>query len=151
MDNKKKKKSPYEPISKEEKTVNMVLDMFKRSEQAKAPYVELWKKCLDAYKGEMDKTAKPDYKSDNVSNYIFSTCETIRPIMVSENPKFQVMPRLEKDFNKSYIGEESHLSGGNIKDIKVTGTTLIRIKDKEISSSYENSEDITKKLKELVG
>ena len=102
MDNKKKKKSPYEPISKEEKTVNMVLDMFKRSEQAKAPYVELWKKCLDAYKGEMDKTTKPDYKSDNVSNYIFSTCETIRPIMVSENPKFQVMPRLEKDFNKSY-------------------------------------------------
>ena len=58
---------------------------------------------------------------------------------------------LSEDFNKSYIGEESHLSGGNIKDIKVTGTTLIRIKDKEISSSYENSEDITKKLKELVG
>ena len=55
---------------------------------------------------------------------------------------------LSEDFNKSYIGEESHLSGGNIK---VTGTTLIRIKDKEISSSYENSEDITKKLKELVG
>ena len=102
MDNKKKKKSPFEPISKEEKVVNMVLDMFKRSEQAKAPYVDLWKKCLDAYKGEMDKTVKPDYKSDNVSNYIFSTCETIRPIMVSENPKFQVMPRLEKDFNKSY-------------------------------------------------
>ena len=49
MDNKKKKKSPYEPISKEEKTVNMVLDMFKRSEQAKAPYVELWKKCLCRY------------------------------------------------------------------------------------------------------
>lgn len=58
---------------------------------------------------------------------------------------------LSEDFNKSYIGEESHLSGSNIKDIKVTGTTLIRIKDKEISSSYENSEDITKKLKELVG
>ena len=58
---------------------------------------------------------------------------------------------LSEDFNKSYIGEESHLSGGNIKDVKVTGTTLIRIKDKEIRSSYENSEDITKKLKELVG
>lgn len=98
----KKKKNPYEPISKEEKTVNMVKDMFRRSEQAKAPYVTLWKKCIEAYKGEMDKTAKPDYKSDNVSNYIFSTIETIRPIMVAENPKFQVLPRLEKDFNKSY-------------------------------------------------
>ena len=79
----KKKKNPYEPISKEEKTVNMVKDMFRRSEQAKAPYVTLWKKCIEAYKGEMDKTAKPDYKSDNVSNYIFSTIETIRPIMLA--------------------------------------------------------------------
>ena len=26
----KKKKNPYEPISKEEKTVNMVKDMFRR-------------------------------------------------------------------------------------------------------------------------
>ena len=44
----KKKKNPYEPISKEEKTVNMVKDMFRRSEQAKAPYVTLWKKCIEA-------------------------------------------------------------------------------------------------------
>ena len=98
----KDNKKPYEPISKEEKTVNMVLNMFKRAEQAKAPYVSTWKKCKEAYKGEMDNEKKPEYKSDNVSNYIFSTLETIRPIMVAENPKFQVLPRLEKDFNKSY-------------------------------------------------
>ena len=50
----KDNKKPYEPISKEEKTVNMVLNMFKRAEQAKAPYVSTWKKCKEAYKGEMD-------------------------------------------------------------------------------------------------
>ena len=45
----KDNKKPYEPISKEEKTVNMVLNMFKRAEQAKAPYVSTWKKCKEAY------------------------------------------------------------------------------------------------------
>lgn len=99
---KKNEKKVHDIKTKEEKTVNMVKDMFKRSEQAKAKFVDIWKKCIDAYKGEIDKTAKPDYKSDNVSNYIFSTLETVRPIMVAECPKFQVMPRLEKDFNKSY-------------------------------------------------
>lgn len=58
---------------------------------------------------------------------------------------------LSEDYNKSYIATESYLSGGNITDIKVTGTTLIRIKDKQISSSYVGSEEIIKKLKELVG
>ena len=47
----KDNKKPYEPISKEEKVVNMVLNMFKRAEQAKAPYVNIWKKCKEAYKG----------------------------------------------------------------------------------------------------
>lgn len=58
---------------------------------------------------------------------------------------------LNEDYNKSYIANESYLSGGNIKDIKVTGTTIIRVKDKQISASYEGSEQILKKLKELVG
>ena len=88
---------------KDTKVVEMVLDMFKRSEQAKATYVTKWKKFIEAYYGDMyEGSKKPEYKSDNVSNYIFSTIESIRPIMVAENPKFQVMPRLEKDFNKSY-------------------------------------------------
>ena len=54
----KDNKKPHEPISKEEKTVNMVLNMFKRAEQAKAPYVSTWKKCKEAYKGEMDNEKK---------------------------------------------------------------------------------------------
>lgn len=98
----KKKLSEMAKQEKELKVVEMVTNMFKRSEQAKAPFVDTWKKCIDAYKGNIDKTQKPEYKSDNVSNYIFSTLETVRPIMVAENPKFTVMPRLEKDFNKSY-------------------------------------------------
>lgn len=87
---------------KEQKIVYMVKDMYNRGVNAKAPFVSKWKDYIDAYKGGYLEQKLPSYKSNNVCNYIFSTIETIRPIMVSENPKFQVMPRLEKDFNKAH-------------------------------------------------
>src|SRR6185312_15603471 len=67
---------------------------FKKAMVAKAPYTKKWDDYFDAYHGEYFKNrALPDYKSDLVSNYIFSTVETIRPIMLDNDPKFQAMPR----------------------------------------------------------
>ena len=49
---------------------------------------------MDAYNGDYFKNDKlPDYKSNAVSNYIFSVIETIRPVMLDNDPKFQAMPR----------------------------------------------------------
>ena len=60
----------------------------------KAPYVRKWNTYFEAYNGDYFKNASlPDYKSDFVANYVFSTVETIRPIMVDNDPKFQVLPR----------------------------------------------------------
>lgn len=60
----------------------------------KAPYVRKWNTYFEAYNGDYFKNASlPDYKSDFVANYVFSTIETIRPIMVDNDPKFQVLPR----------------------------------------------------------
>lgn len=62
--------------------------------QAKAPKVKIWKDCIAAYNSEYFKNlAKPDYKSDEVSNFIFSTIETIKPIMTDNNPKIMVLPK----------------------------------------------------------
>lgn len=67
---------------------------FKESMVAKAPYTKRWNTYMDAYDGNYFKNASlPDYKSDYVSNYIFSIIETIRPIMLDNDPKFQAMPR----------------------------------------------------------
>lgn len=67
---------------------------FKESMVAKAPYTKRWNTYMDAYDGNYFKnTNMPDYKSDYVSNYIFSIIETIRPIMLDNDPKFQAMPR----------------------------------------------------------
>lgn len=67
---------------------------FKRSMLHKKDYVRRWKIYKEAYSGEYFKNKNvPDYKSDMVVNYVFSILETIRPIMVDNDPKFQALPR----------------------------------------------------------
>lgn len=67
---------------------------FKNAMIHKAPYTKRWSMYMDAYKGDYFKNENlPDYKSNLVSNYIFSVIETIRPIMLDNDPKFQSMPR----------------------------------------------------------
>ena len=67
---------------------------FKEAMVAKAPYTKRWQTYFDAYYGEYFKNENlPDYKSNLVSNYVFSIIETIRPIMLDNDPKFQSLPR----------------------------------------------------------
>jgi len=67
---------------------------FKDAMINKAPYTKRWSTYQDAYNGDYFKSKNlPEYKSNLVSNYIFSIIETIRPIMLDNNPKFQSMPR----------------------------------------------------------
>jgi hypothetical protein len=67
---------------------------FKDSMIAKSPYTKRWADYWDAWRGEYFKnTSLPEYKSNLVSNYIFSIIETIRPIMFDNDPKYQAIPR----------------------------------------------------------
>lgn len=67
---------------------------FKEAMVSKAEYTKKWQLYMDAYNGDYFKNVSiPEYKSDLVSNYIFSIVETIRPIMLDNDPKFQAMPR----------------------------------------------------------
>lgn len=67
---------------------------FKQAMVHKSDYTKRWQTYIDAYNGDYFKNKNlPEYKSDLVSNYIFSIIETIRPIMLDNDPKFQVMPR----------------------------------------------------------
>lgn len=65
---------------------------FKEAMIAKDSLVKEWDSYMDAYNGVyFENTSKPDYKTNSVSNYIFSTVETIRPIMLDNNPRFEVI------------------------------------------------------------
>lgn len=89
MGNEKK----YTPTDKEKKLCEWVYTKFRQSYVAKSPIMTKWQKYMSAYKGEFFKNiSRPDYKSDQVSNLIFSTIENIRPIMTDNNPKFLAVP-----------------------------------------------------------
>lgn len=67
---------------------------FKHAMIHKAPYTKRWLTYIDAYNGDYFKSKNiPEYKSNAISNYVFSAVETIRPIMIDNDPKFQSMAR----------------------------------------------------------
>lgn len=89
MGNEKK----YTPTDKEKKLCEWVYTKFRQSYVAKSPIMTKWQKYMSAYKGEYFKNvSRPEYKSNEVSNLIFSTIENIRPIMTDNNPKFIAVP-----------------------------------------------------------
>lgn len=67
---------------------------FKEAMVAKDPYTKRWQIYMDAYSGDLfRRKGKREYHADVVSNYVFSIIETIRPIMLDNDPKYQAMPR----------------------------------------------------------
>lgn len=68
-------------------------NQFNKSMVAKNGYTQKWLDYFDAYNGKYFKNVTlPEYKSDLVSNYVFSTIETVKPIMIDNDPKFQAIP-----------------------------------------------------------
>lgn len=109
---------------------------FKKAMIHKMPYVKKWQDYWDAYNGDYFKNKKqPDYKSDLASNYVFSTVETIRPLMLDNNPTFETIPRTPEGMGFSHdlqqvLSYEWDREGANLKLYKdlitllVTGNTV---------------------------
>ena len=86
--------SKVDKIYDEQKLASEWNFKFKNAMIHKADYTKRWLTYFDAYNGDYFKDENlPDYRSNMVSNYIFSVIETIRPIMLDNDPKFQAMPR----------------------------------------------------------
>ena len=87
-------KTKKEEEYKEQQLASIWNYKFKDAMVTKAPYTARWQTYIDAYNGDYFKnTHLPDYKSNMVNNRIFSIVETIRPIMLDNNPKFESIPR----------------------------------------------------------
>lgn len=86
----------------DQKLVNKWNNLFKNAMVHKSEYTKRWRSYQNAYNGEYFKNVNlPDYRSDMVSNYIFSIIETIRPIMLDNDPKFQAVARQPEGMNLS--------------------------------------------------
>jgi len=109
--NKKKQKEPvahqYEPTQEEIKISELSYNRFKDSMVAKAEHTKKWKECYDNYFGNLDNKNRPIYKSDVIVNHIFKTIETIRPIMIDNNPRFIALARTEEGIPKSEVIQKS--------------------------------------------
>ncbi len=83
----------YKPNEKERKLCEWVHTKFKQAYVSKAPLMKKWKEYMSAYEGTyFNNESRPDYKSNQISNFVFSTIESIRPIMTDNNPKFLAIP-----------------------------------------------------------
>jgi len=81
---------------------------FKQSLVNKEPFMREWETYMKAYNGDNWYDGSiPDYKSTINTNYVFGTIETIRPIMVDNNPRFQVFPRTPEGREKSHVVDKA--------------------------------------------
>lgn len=83
----------FKPSDKDIKMCEWINSKFKQAYVSKAPLMEQWKKYERAYNGDLFRdVSRPEYKSNQVTNHIFATIESIRPIMTDNNPKFIAEP-----------------------------------------------------------
>lgn len=77
----------------ERKLASWVMQKFKDAMLAKAPYTERWLNYMNAWDNSLYENASgPSYKTKHVSNFIFSTIESMRPILFDHNPQFEAIP-----------------------------------------------------------
>ena len=69
------------------------MQKFKDAMLAKEPYTERWLNYLNAWDNSLyEDQSTPSYKTNHVSNFIYSTIESMRPILFDQNPKFEAIP-----------------------------------------------------------
>lgn len=70
-----------------------VYKRFKDAVVAKAPYTEKWMTYLSAWNGDLfENKHLPSYRTNHVSNFIYSSIESMRPILFDNNPRFEAIP-----------------------------------------------------------
>lgn len=73
----------------------------------------------------------------------------ITTIESSEDAPRIYKANLTDSFNKNYLGKEQNYYVENLKDFKVTGTTLIKVKDGKIEVAKDTYDSIKNTLKEI--
>lgn len=66
---------------------------FKDAMTAKERFTEEWMNYMNAWNNSLyEDQSTPDYRSNYITNYIYSTIESMRPIMFDGNTKFEAIP-----------------------------------------------------------
>lgn len=77
----------------QKKLADWTLQKFKDAMMAKQNLTANWMNYLNAWDNSLyEDASNPSYKSNQISNFIFSTIESMRPIMFDSDPKFESIP-----------------------------------------------------------
>jgi hypothetical protein len=82
-------------------TIDQVLRLYRNAYADKEELHNLWDECFKAYDGSLFKGNRPDYAVNEISNHVFSTVETIKPIMLAQIPKIIALPKKNENFDKA--------------------------------------------------
>lgn len=113
------------------KTTDYWANKFKEAMIHKSSITAEWSDYWEAYTGDyFAQTNGPSYKSNHVSNFIFSTIETMRPIIVDGDPGFLALARNEdgiivQDKIQKALDYEFDREKMGIKIPRQTITTLV--------------------------
>lgn len=97
----KSKKKAEDDEEQSQNIVTQVQKMYKDAYDSKESKHSDWNDFYNAYKGDYFKQNLPAYKNQNIENFVFSTIETVKPVMLAENPKIMSLPLSEEVQGKS--------------------------------------------------
>ena len=93
MPRKSKKEIADKELQEELKLAGWCNQKFKEAMLAKEPYTARWLNYMNAWDNSLyENIAAPSYKTNHSSNLIYSTIESMRPILFDSNPAFEAIP-----------------------------------------------------------
>lgn len=94
---------PQDQPKIEQALATSVLNAFKEAKRYRAQFDKNWERWYRLYAGQHWDGPRPEWRSTPVVNFIFSTIETILPIMTDNNPQINVIPKNEDSQEMSAI------------------------------------------------
>ena len=90
----------------EQKLAEVVLSKYKEAKRYRASFDKDWDRWYRLYAGQHWDGPRPEWRSDATVNFIFSTIETILPIMTDQSPQINVVAASDHSMkNADIIGE----------------------------------------------
>lgn len=87
----------------EQKLAAQVLSAYKEAKRFRQTYDKNWERWYRLYSGNHWDGPRPEWRSTPVVNFIFSTIETILPIMTDNSPQINVVPKNQSSLPTSSL------------------------------------------------
>lgn len=94
---------PQDQPKIEQALATSVLNAYKEAKRYRAQYDKNWERWYRLYAGQHWDGPRPEWRSTPVVNFIFSTIETILPIMTDNNPQINITPKNQDSQEMSAI------------------------------------------------